>query len=199
MKHTLSILALCSALHAFHAHAMFKFDDTTTQQITTMLKQMQEVATENNLTANPAAQVYAAMQDVIAKDGLPALVEQQAVNTWMQKMYTTYKEDPEYTTILRRAQSLSKAKSDVAEISWKNVMIATIASLTTTTESNSSFKCPRTQDRDYMKQYFHVLKINENAKIEDGDIWKACTLMTYYQMQERNQLKLEATKTDNAN
>lgn len=216
MKYTLSAIAMSSALYAFNTHAMFQFQDSTAQQITTTLERFKKVANDNQMNDNPVAHIYTSMQDTIAKDGLSALVAQQAVNTQMKKMHDAYKTDSDYKTALKHA----KAMYDPAQYSnypWWALQQNTIRSLITVTQENSSFKCQtqeqcfynilsinqkiETEDGDLkpildtnqetatMK---HILDINQKAKIEDGDIWKATTLMLFYQMQECTGLLEEA-------
>lgn len=197
MKYTLSLIALCSALHSLPVHAMFTFTEGTTEQIAIMLRQMNEVATENKITDNPAALVYESMRTTINKNGLPALVAQAGINKWMHTMRNAYKGDELYTAALATAQKSSQEKpnDESTKNDWNLVMKATIASLTTVTERNSSFKCPRgEQDKDYKVQYLtKILEPNKNANIEDRDVWAASTLTLYYQMDERKALMQEAT------
>lgn len=198
MKYILPITSFCFALCTFNANAMFIFNNTTTEKLTTMLSDVIEVGTTNNLTTNPAFLVYKEMKSTIELGGFKKITDDETVNTHMKNIHVRYKNDENYKKALEEALELTRDHQNQSKIdaAWRAVLSATIKSITDHTEAHSSFKCPRTQNPDINKQYLDVLTLNQNAKSEDGPLWKACTAMTYYQMQERTELKEQTTKQD---
>jgi|GEM_PF-4386952 hypothetical protein len=191
MKYIVSLIALS----ALNMNAMFELTDSTANQLHTMLDHIVQVATEHNLTDNPAAQIYATMKDTITTNGCAALTKKSSVATWMNTMHAAYQQNEAYAANLKKGQALHP-NDPAYDKTWHTVTQIAQTSIIRVTQAQSSFKCPLYQSQDLNQHYLQILTSNTNAKKEDADILIATTLICFYQYQERMAL-MQQTATQN--